>query len=197
MYENLIERLKVFMNKSQILNFDNRIKTYKTDMKSKHQTKRRFYTDVLLPQIRQYGKKVEIKKRDVVYDPLNNEFKLDSDIGSTLLLGINETDYDTKYKLAVEKGLRLKILKKETIYSFWIDSCIYHLRGGRCGSSETDREITNDWRRCKVKMFSEYDDFIFTMRSKGEYDKYVKEFTGSNDEFLIRFFEFLKCGDNL
>ena len=146
------------------------------------------YRKYLFPKIRQFGFKVQVKKRKlpVIQFVRNGQRKVYAftyPLKSTLLKSIEKKVQEKKEDFTIE-GHMSEIVKylysKNALidldhYSLWINNQVYHWGPGLnwtiFGSHETDREITNEW-----ELDPESETVYFTLRTKEEIEKFCSKF---------------------
>jgi hypothetical protein len=143
------------------------------------------YADIdtlfLYPKIRQYGMKVEIKKRMMQVIMVDNKvYRFAYQIKKVLLNQIEKKikEKDSTFSLSMNIEKAIKYLKQKNIiieidhYSVWIDNMVYHWGSDYkewtiTGEEETTREIVNEW-----EADPEYPNVYFTLRTKKEIEDF-------------------------
>lgn len=137
--------------------YDELIQTIETEfqkMPEEPEMLEKLYYKFAFPQIRQYGNKVEIKKRFPILD--NNLQKVTSQSPAWLKIeaelnrqpGFKDLPYDIRYEKIVSEGESRCLWGRVFHYSLWMNNQIYHwlpTAKAMYGPEETDKEIVNDW----------------------------------------------------
>ncbi len=152
-----MDRLKDFMTESETHQLNSKIVEYVKENQNSN------YADIdtlfLYPKIRQYGMKVEIKKRSMQVIMVDNKvYRFAYQIKKVLLNQIEKKikEKDSSFSLSMNIEKAIKYLKQKNIimeidhYSVWIDNMIYHWGSDYkdwtiYGEEETNREIVNEW----------------------------------------------------
>jgi len=174
-----MDRLKDFMTESETHQLNSKIVEYVKQNQNSN------YADIdtlfLYPKIRQYGMKVEIKKRLMQVIVVDNKvYRFAYQIKKVLLNQIEKKikEKDSTFSLSMNIEKAIKYLKQKNIimeidhYSVWIDNMIYHWGSDYkewtiYGEEETNREIVNEW-----DADIEYPDIYFTLRKKKEIEDF-------------------------
>lgn len=174
-----IDRLKDFMSESETQQLNNKIIEYMNKNNNSN------YVDIsslfLYPKIRQYGIKVEVKKRMMQVIMVDNKvYRFAYQIKKALLNQIEKKikEKDSTFSLSTNIEKAIKYLKQKNIimeidhYSVWIDNMVYHWGSDYkdwCiyGEEETNREIVNEW-----ESDLEYPNIYFTLRTKKEIEDF-------------------------
>ncbi len=174
-----IDRLKDFMSESEAQQLNSKIIEYVKQNENSN------YADIdtlfLYPKIRQYGMKVEIKKRMMQVIMVDNKvYRFAYQIKKALLDQIEKKikEKDITFSLSTNIEKALKYLKQKNIimeidhYSVWINNMVYHWGSDYkewsiYGEEETNREIVNEW-----DADDEYPNVYFTLRTKKEIEDF-------------------------
>jgi hypothetical protein len=174
-----MDRLKDFMTESETHQLNSKIVEYVKQNQNSN------YADIdtlfLYPKIRQYGMKVEIKKRMMQVIVVDNKvYRFAYQIKKVLLNQIEKKikEKDSTFSLSMNIEKAIKYLKQKNIimeidhYSVWIDNMVYHWGSDYkdwtiYGEEETNREIVNEW-----DADIEYPNIYFTLRTKKEIEDF-------------------------
>jgi hypothetical protein len=174
-----MDRLKDFMSESETQQLNSKITEYISQNSNSN------YADIdtlfLYPKIRQYGMKVEIKKRVMQVIVIEKKvYRFAHQIKQILLNQIEKKikEKDENFSLSTNMEKALKYLKQRNIikeidhYSVWIDNMVYHWGSDYkdwkiYGVEETNREIVNEWDND-----IEYPNVYFTLRTKEEIEEF-------------------------
>lgn len=201
-----MDRLKEYMTESETQQLNQKIAEYMSQNNNSN------YADIsslfLYPKIRQYGMKVEVKKRIMQVIMVDNKvYRFAFKIKKALLNQIEKKikEKDPSFSLSVNMEKAIKYLKQRNIimeidhYSVWIDNMVYHWGSDYkewtiTGEDETNREIVNEW-----DADPEYPNVYFTLRTKKELEEFCSLYkktkfdmnTNNSDHFKKTMIKFL------
>jgi len=148
-------------------------------------------TEIIYPFIRQYGKRIDLKKKTMHVDKLGKRFKIDSPLGKILSKKFEDIeDYDEKLDKIIKRGIKFDLIDEINIYAIWIDKKIYYLYGDRFGERESGKELVNDWKIVNLEQYG-FKQYNFTLRDRAECEYFVETYKEKIEDFPNKFVEYL------
>ncbi len=187
--DNKIDKLKSLMDENAIKELKNQINKYINFDDNSNDNYKKIDNLFLYPKIRQYGLKVEVKKRKMLVIMIKKDnkemyYKFSFNIKSLLLNHIETKIKEKESSFSIENNLEktIKLLKQKGIlteidhYGVWINNNIYHWgsdikKWNIYGENETNREIVNDW-----EPDLEYPNTYFTLRNISEIEEFCNKY---------------------